>query len=67
MKMKEYITPSVEAVEIEDMQLLAGSGVTAEDIEYGGVDEDGSQKKYNRTKHALTIQSAQIEVNILIA
>ena len=41
MKMKEYITPSVEAVEIEDMQLLAGSGVTADDIDYGGVDEDG--------------------------
>lgn len=42
MKMKEYITPSVEAVEIEDMQLLAGSGVTADGIDYGGVDDEGT-------------------------
>ena len=42
MKMKEYITPSMEVVEIKNMQLLAGSGVTSTGIDYGGVDENGT-------------------------
>ena len=29
-------------VEIENMQLLAGSGVTADGIDYGGVDDEGT-------------------------
>ena len=41
MKKKEYIAPLTEMVEIENMQLLTGSGVTADGIDYGGVDEDG--------------------------
>lgn len=41
MKKKEYMTPSIEVVEIKNMQLLAGSGVTSDGIDYGGIDEEG--------------------------
>lgn len=43
MKKKEYIAPSIEVVEVKNMQLLAGSGVTSDSgIDYGGVDEGGT-------------------------
>ena len=42
MKKKEYIAPSMDVVEIKNMQLLAGSGVTSTGIDYGGVDNDGT-------------------------
>jgi len=42
MKKKEYIAPSIEAMEINNLQLLAGSGVASDDIDYGGIDEDGT-------------------------
>ncbi len=42
MKKKEYIAPLTEMVEIENMQLLTGSGVTADGIDYGGVDDEGT-------------------------
>jgi hypothetical protein len=42
MKKKEYIAPSMDVVEIKNMQLLAGSGVTADGIDYGGVDDEGT-------------------------
>jgi hypothetical protein len=42
MKKKEYIAPLMEMVEIKNMQLLAGSGVASDDIDYGGIDEDGT-------------------------
>ena len=41
--MKEtYITPAIELVEEEAAMLLAGSGVSADGIGYGGIDTDGS-------------------------
>jgi len=43
MKKKEYIAPSMDVVEIKNMQLLAGSGVTSDNgIDYGGVDDEGT-------------------------
>ena len=42
MKKKEYIAPLMEVVETKNMQLLAGSGVTADGIDYGGVDDEGT-------------------------
>ena len=42
MKKKEYIAPLMEVVEIKNMQLLTGSGVTADGIDYGGVDDEGT-------------------------
>ena len=42
MKRKEYMTPSMEVVKIKATTLLAVSGVTSNDIDYGGVDEDGT-------------------------
>ena len=43
MKRKEYITPNMK-IEEETITtaLLAGSGVTSEEIGYGGVDEEGT-------------------------
>ena len=42
MKKKEYIAPSMEVMEIKNMQLLAGSGVTSDSgIGYGGIDDEG--------------------------
>ena len=42
MKKKEYIAPSMDVVEIKNMQLLAGSGVTSDNgIDYGGIDDEG--------------------------
>ena len=41
MKKKEYIVPSMEVVEIKNMQLLAGSGVTSDGIDFGGIDDEG--------------------------
>ena len=42
MKKKEYIVPSMEVVEIKNMQLLAGSGVTSDGIDFGGIDDEGT-------------------------
>ena len=42
MKKKEYMTPSLEVVEIEEVTLLAGSGVTSDGIYFGGTDNDGT-------------------------
>jgi len=42
MKKKEYMAPSMEVVEIKNIQLLAGSGVTSNDIDFGGVDTEGT-------------------------
>ena len=42
MQKKEYMTPDMEVMEIKTMTLLAGSGVTSEDIDFGGIDEGGS-------------------------
>lgn len=41
MKKIEYMAPSMEVVEIKNMQLLAGSGVTSNEIDFGGVDTEG--------------------------
>ena len=42
MQKKEYMTPDMEVMEIKAMTLLAGSGVTSEDIDFGGIDEGGT-------------------------
>lgn len=43
MKKKMYITPEVQVVEAENVQLLTGSGVNSDlGIGYGGVDEGGT-------------------------
>ena len=44
MKKKEYMTPTMDVVEIEKVTLLAGSGVTSADPEigFGGTDDGGS-------------------------
>lgn len=44
MKKKEYMTPTMDVVEIKNMTLLAGSGVTSvdPDIDFGGIDEGGT-------------------------
>lgn len=42
MKKKEYMTPSLMVTEIETTAFLMMSGVGSEDIDYGGVDENGS-------------------------
>lgn len=42
MKKKEYMTPTMDVVETEELMLLAGSGVSSDDIGYGGVDEGGT-------------------------
>ena len=41
MKKREYMTPSMDVVEIEKVTLLAGSGVTSDGIDYGGTDDNG--------------------------
>lgn len=41
MKKKEYIAPSMEVMEIKNMQLLAGSVTSDSGIDYGGVDDEG--------------------------
>ena len=41
MKKKEYMTPTMDVVEIEKVTLLAGSGVTGDGIGYGGIDDTG--------------------------
>jgi hypothetical protein len=48
MKKKEYMTPTMDVVEIEMMTLLAGSGVASEGtgdegIGFGGIDEGGTK------------------------
>jgi hypothetical protein len=45
---KKYITPTADVVRVEFQHLILGSGVTGKrgttiEIEYGGVDEDGSK------------------------
>jgi hypothetical protein len=42
MKKKEYMTPTMDVVEIEKVTLLAGSGVTSDEIGFGGIDEEGT-------------------------
>lgn len=42
MKKREYMTPTMDVVEIEKVTLLAGSGVTSTDIDFGGIDEGGT-------------------------
>ena len=42
MRKKEYMTPTMDVVETEELMLLAGSGVSSDDIGYGGVDEGGT-------------------------
>ena len=42
MRKKEYMTPTMDVVEIEKMTLLAGSGVSSNGIDYGGVDDGGT-------------------------
>ena len=42
MQKKEYMTPDMEVMEIKTMTLLAGSGVTSTDIDFGGIDEGGT-------------------------
>ncbi len=43
MEKKEYLKPQMEVYEMEvKPQLLAGSGVSSDDIDYGGI-EDGTQ------------------------
>ena len=42
MKKKEYIIPLMKVVELKKMQLLAGSGVSSDGIDYGGVDDEGT-------------------------
>ena len=39
MRKKEYMTTTMDVVEIEKMTLLAGSGVSSNGIDYGGVDD----------------------------
>ena len=36
------MTPTMDVVEIEKVTLLAGSGVTSTDIDFGGIDEGGT-------------------------
>ncbi len=42
MKNKNYIKPEMQVLKIEFMQLLSGSGVISNGIDYGGVDESGN-------------------------
>ena len=42
MKKKDYMTPSLMVTEIATTAFLMMSGVGSEDIDYGGVDENGS-------------------------
>jgi hypothetical protein len=42
MQKKEYMTPDMEVIEIKTMTLLVGSGVTSDEIPFGGVDEGGT-------------------------
>lgn len=42
MKKKTYVSPSFEIVTLrQHTELLAGSGVSSNDILFGGVDEEG--------------------------
>ena len=43
MKKKEYMTPTMDVVEIEMATLLTGSGgVTSDGIDFGGTDDIGT-------------------------
>ena len=42
MMKKVYITPTLNMEKLEAAKLLAGSGVKAEGIGYGGIDSGGS-------------------------
>ena len=42
MKKKEYMTPSLMVTEIATTAFLMISGVGSEDVDYGGVNENGS-------------------------
>ena len=43
MKKKEYMTPTMDVVEINGVTLLTGSdGVTSDGIDFGGTDDFGS-------------------------
>jgi hypothetical protein len=42
---KNYITPTMQSMELQHVQLLTGSGVTSSngfDIPFGGIDSDGT-------------------------
>lgn len=41
MQKKDYMTPTMDVVEIENVRLLTGSGVTSDVIDFGGIDEGG--------------------------
>ena len=36
------MTPTMDVVEIEEVTLLAGSGVVSDEIGFGGIDEGGT-------------------------
>ena len=42
MKKKQYIIPEVKEVEIECVRLMSSSGVSSEDIGWGGTDDNGT-------------------------
>ena len=54
MKKKEYMTPTMDVVEIEKVTLLAGRGVTSDGIDYGGVDDSGALDPDAPTLEGLT-------------
>lgn len=54
MKKKEYMTPTMDVVEINKVTLLAGSGVTSEDIGFGGTDDGGALDPDAPTLEGLT-------------
>lgn len=43
MKKNAYITPDIQEVKIDNVQLLSGSGVTSDNgIDFGGIDQEGT-------------------------
>ncbi len=54
MKKKEYMTPTMDVVEINKVTLLAGSGVTSDEIGFGGVDDTGGLDPDAPTLEGLT-------------
>ena len=51
MKKREYMTPIVEEIEVEDMELMVGSGVNSDGIGYGGIDTEGDLDPEQKNKH----------------
>ena len=54
MRKKEYTTPTMDVVETEELMLLAGSGVTSDEIGFGGVDDTGGLDPDAPTLEGLT-------------